>query len=149
MSRTTVLSLEVLILLFIFVVTTPHKRCSVATMAWDRLVSVGRMLTISFVLARDENCTNPHLAHLIAGVKKPGLNVHDISLDMGAVERASGYHAFVQSPGPSLRAVALAAGRWSSSMVTRLRSAIVALSQSFAPASSSPRASYLVSGEPW
>ena len=31
---------------FCFSVTIPHHHCSVANMAWDRLVSVGRMLTI-------------------------------------------------------------------------------------------------------
>ena len=46
MSRTTVRSREVLILLSLLVVTTPHHRCSVADMAWDRSVSVGRMLAI-------------------------------------------------------------------------------------------------------
>ena len=52
-----------------------------------------------------------------------------------AVERASGY----QSRGRSLRAVASAGGRWSSSMVTSLswRSAIVLLSPFLTPASNS------------
>ena len=54
-----------------------------------------------------------------------------------AVERANGYLAFVQSCGRSLRAVALAGGRWSSSTVTSIswRSAIVVLFQSVMPAS--------------
>ena len=53
------------------------------------------------------------------------------------VERTTGYQVVVQSRGRSLRAVALAGGRWSSSMVTSLswRSAIVAHSQSLRPAS--------------
>ena len=46
MSRTHVRLRGVLILLFLFGVTTPHQRCSVANMAWDRLVSAGRMLSI-------------------------------------------------------------------------------------------------------
>ena len=69
-----------------------------------------------------------------------------------AVKRTSVQHVFVQSRGRSLRAVAVATGRWSSSTVTSLsfwgRSVFVVLSQSLTPASSS-RASYLVSGEPW
>ena len=36
------------------------------------------------------------------------------------VEQANGSHAFVQSPGRSLRAVAFEVGRWSSSMLTSL-----------------------------
>ena len=82
MSRTTVLPLEVLILFFLLVVTNPHRGCSVANMAWDRLVSVGRMLTILGVLARGENCTNVHLARLIAA----GLVVHDVSLASGCAD---------------------------------------------------------------
>ena len=46
MSRSTVRSREVRIPLFLFVVTTPHHRCSVANMAWDPLASVGRVPTI-------------------------------------------------------------------------------------------------------
>ena len=46
MSRITVRSREVLILLFLFAVTTLHHRCSVADVAWDRSVSVGRVMTI-------------------------------------------------------------------------------------------------------
>ena len=107
-----------------------------AYMAWDRLVSAGRMLTML------------------------GLDVHDISLASGTadvlgfevspVERANGYHVFVQSHGRSLRAVSSTVGRWSSSTVTNLfwRCAIVGLSQSLMHASSS-RGVFLVSGEPW
>ena len=56
-----------------------------------------------------------------------------------AVERANRCHVLVQSHGRSLRAVAFAVGRWSSSMVTSLcrHSGMVALSQSLMPASSS------------
>ena len=58
-----------------------------------------------------------------------------------AVERASGYHVFVQSRGRSLRAVASAGRRWSSSVVTSFswRSGIVELTQSSTPHSSSLR----------
>ena len=44
--RSTARSREVLILLFSFVATTQHHRCSVANMARDSLASAGRMLTI-------------------------------------------------------------------------------------------------------
>ena len=56
-----------------------------------------------------------------------------------AVERASGQHEFTQLRGRSLRAIASAAGRWSSGVVTSLswRSATVVLSQSWTPASNS------------
>ena len=36
------------------------------------------------VLARGANCTNVHLARLMAGVQKAGLDVHDISLASGS-----------------------------------------------------------------
>ena len=81
MSRTTEFSLEVLILLFSFVVTTSHHCCSVANMAWDRLVSVGRMLTMwGFSLAVKTALT------FIAGVKKAGLDVHDIARATGCAD---------------------------------------------------------------
>ena len=38
------------------------------------------------VLARGENCTNVHLARLIAGVQKAGLDVHDKSLAIGSAD---------------------------------------------------------------
>ena len=44
-ERVVEMSLEVLILLSSFALTTPHHHCSKGNMAWDRLVSVGRMLT--------------------------------------------------------------------------------------------------------
>ena len=129
------LSLEVLILLFLFVVTTPHHHCSVANMAWDRLVSVGRVLTIlGFWLAVKTALT--FISHAsFDSVKKAGLGVHDISLASGCADvlgydvspansycsgRANVKHEFVHSRGRSLRAVALAARRWSSSMATSL-----------------------------
>ena len=74
MSRTTVRSREVLILLF---VCRDHSTPPLVNMAWDRMVSVGRTLTIWEVLVRGANCTNVHLARLIAGLQKAGLNVHD------------------------------------------------------------------------
>ena len=67
-SRTTVPSLEVLILIFFLFVTTPHHRCSVVNMAWDRLVSVGRMQAMLGIWLATQ--TNAHLARLIAGVKE-------------------------------------------------------------------------------
>ena len=79
-SRTTVRSLEVLIL-FLFDVTTPHHSCSVANMACDRLVSVGRMLTLLVVLARGATCTR-----LIAGAKEAGFDVHSISFASGSAD---------------------------------------------------------------
>ena len=74
-----------LILLFSSVVTTPRHRCLVANMAWDPLASVGRVLTI-VGSARGANCTDVHLARLIAGVQKAGLDVHDISLASGSAD---------------------------------------------------------------
>ena len=44
---------------------------------WPYADSVG-------VLARGANCTNVHLARLIAGVQKAGLDVHDISRASGS-----------------------------------------------------------------
>ena len=67
-----------------------------------------------------------------------------------AVERENGLHAFVQWRGRSLRSVAFAAGRWSSSMVMSLpwRSPIVELSQFLTQAASSRGRRILVSGKP-
>ena len=64
LSRTTVRSLEVLTLL-LCIVTTPHRRCSVANTAWDPLASLRRVLA----LTRGANCTNVHLARLICRCK--------------------------------------------------------------------------------
>ena len=66
--------------------STPHHRCLIANMALDPLASVGGMLTILDVLARRADCCNAHLAHPIAGVKKAGLDVHDISLARGSAD---------------------------------------------------------------
>ena len=80
MSRITARSREVLILRCLFAVTAPHRRCSAANMAWDRLVSGGRMLTIlGFWLAPQIALT--FILHVsFAGVKKACLDVHDTSL---------------------------------------------------------------------
>ena len=91
MSRTTARSREVLIILSLFVVTTLHHRCSVANMAWDPVASDGLFCADNFgVLARGENCTNIHLARLIAGVQKASLDVHDTSPASGSAD-VSGY----------------------------------------------------------
>ena len=90
MSRITARSRAVLTFLFLFAVTTPHHRCLVANMVLDPLASVGGMLTILGVLARGADCTDVHLARLIAGVKKASLDVHDISLASGSAD-VSGY----------------------------------------------------------
>ena len=88
-----------------------------------------------WILPLGENCTDVHLARLNAVVQRASLDVLDISLArvsadvLGyeesqatriSVERASGDHAFAQSRERSLRPVAPAVGRWSSSMVTSL-----------------------------
>ena len=44
------------------------------------------MLNFFSVLARGADCTNVHLSRLIAGVKRAGLGVHDISLAMGSAD---------------------------------------------------------------
>ena len=68
----------------LFAVTIPLHRCSEVDKAWDRLVSAGRMPTISGgVLDRGVNCANVHLARLIVGAKRVGLDVHDESLADG------------------------------------------------------------------
>ena len=46
------------------------------------------------VLARGANCTNVHLARLIASVQKVGLDVHDISLASGSAD-VLGYEVFL------------------------------------------------------
>ena len=112
------------------------------------------------LLARDAN-TCVYSARLIAGVQRAGLDAHDISFASGSVlgyevspasaygcGRANGYHVLARS----LRAVALAVGRWSSSMVTNLswRSAIVVLSRSLMPASNlRGRPIWLLENHPW
>ena len=67
-------------------VTTPHHRGSVANMAWDRLSSVSRMPDNFWVLSRGANCTYVYLARLIAGVKKAGLDVHDVHIASGSAD---------------------------------------------------------------
>ena len=127
-------------LLFLLVVTTPHHRWLGSEYGYGSLGFLWSYADNFGVLARGENCTNVHLARLIAGVKKAGLDVHDVAHATGSPdvlgyqvsEWDNGYHVCVQSHGRSLRAVVSAVGRWSSSMVTSLlwRSAIVVLSQS-------------------
>ena len=109
--------------------------CSVADTALDRLVTVGRMLTIFGFLVRGANFIIVHLARLIVVVKKACLDVHDISLAIGsriALERANEKHIFFQSRGRSLRAVAFAAGTLQWSRV------FLGAQQSLTPAASSP-----------
>ena len=133
-SRTTARSQELLILFLLCVVTAPHHRCSVANLACDPCGFRWSYADNFGVLARGANCTNVHLARLIAGVQKAGLDVHDISLASGSadvlgyevspakrvLQWPSGEHALALSHGRSLRAVASAGGRWSSQMVTSL-----------------------------
>ena len=154
MSRITARSRAVLTLLFLFAVTTPHQRCLVANMALDPLASVGGMLTILGVLARGADCTDVHLARLIAGHRKPvsmfTTYLLPVEVQMSpimkclretriAVGRANVQLVFVQSRGRYLPAIAFAATRWSSSMATNLfwRSPIVELSPSLTAASNS------------
>ena len=44
------------------------------------------LLTFFGVLARGANCTNVQIARLIAGVKRAGVHVHDISLASGSAD---------------------------------------------------------------
>ena len=150
MSRTTVRPRGLLILLFLSAVTTPHHRCSVANMAWDRLVSAGRMLTILGFLARGANCTNVHLARLTAGVKRAGVDVHDTSLASGSnllgyeVSPANSYCCGTGKRTARGHSVARTShwrpgdGCFQWSRVPR-RPALVVLSRSLTPASSSRR----------
>ena len=77
-SRTTVLSLEVIILFICGDHSTPplHGGGTWHGVAWSYADNF-------WVLARGANRTNIHLARLIAGVKKASLDVHDISLASG------------------------------------------------------------------
>ena len=52
-------------------------------MAWESLVFRQSYADIFGVLARGVNCTNVRIARLIAGVKRVGLDVHDMSLASG------------------------------------------------------------------
>ena len=63
-----------------FVVAITLHCCSVAKMAWGPLAPVGRMLTILEVLAPGADCTEVHLARLVADLQKADLDVHDMSL---------------------------------------------------------------------
>ena len=81
------------------------------------------------VLARGANCTNVHLVY-----RKPASMPYPLRAEVQmlkclrpthiAVERANGYHASALSRGRSLRTVAVAVGRWSSSMITSLSLAL-------------------------
>ena len=77
-SWTTACSREVLILLSVSAAITLQHRCLVANMAWDPVASDGLVRTF-LGLACGEDCTNVHLARLIAGIQKSSLDVHDIS----------------------------------------------------------------------
>ena len=134
-SRTIARSLEVLILLSLSFVTTPHHRRLVVNMARDLVASDGLMLTIlGFWLAVKTARTS--ISHVSLPLcKNPVSMFTTYPVPRGvpmfsamkfprptriAVERANGHHAFDQSSGRSLRAVALAGGRWCSSMVTSI-----------------------------
>ena len=129
MSRTTARSLEVLTLLFLFAVTIPHHRCSVANMAWDPFASVGRMQTIWAVLARGANCTNVHLARCR---ELASMLLRSVARTVSSRRRISG------------PAMELVTGH-ESFLALSNRGALSILDASFKFA----RASHLVSGEPW
>ena len=125
-----------------------------------------RVLTILGVLARGADCTNVHLARLIAGVKKAGLDAHDISL----ARRSADVLGYEVSPANSYcsgtckriarvcsvartvssrrrisgRAVELVNGHESFLSLTN-RGALSILDASF----KFERASYVMAGEPW
>ena len=69
----------------LFTVTTPHHLCSRANMAWDRLVSVGRMLTI-FGFWRAGQTAPTFISHVSKQVKRAGFDVHDLSLASGSAD---------------------------------------------------------------
>ena len=136
MSRTIACFRKVLIILSLFVVTTPHRRCSKANMAWDLTLTIFGF----WLAAQTERTLFSHV--LLQVYRKPVsmFTTYPLPAEVPmfsamkclqptriAVERASGYHVYTQSHGRPLRAVALAVGRWSSSMVTNLfwRSATV------------------------
>ena len=102
------------------------------------------------VLARGADCTNVHLARLIAGVRRAGLDVHDISLASGSSDvlgcevspansHCSGTGKWIARIRSVERMVSSRRRIRGSSVVTSLswRSAIVVLSQSLTPVSSS------------
>ena len=166
MSRTTVRSLEVLILLSFIcrdhsappLLGSKHGMGSLG-FRWSYADNFG-------VLARGANCTNVHLARLIAGVKKAGLDFHDISLASGSAD-VLGYEVYpanaycsgadkrlarirsVATDGlfaPSHQRPSDGARQWSRVLLALSnRGALSILDASFKFA----RASYLVSGEPW
>ena len=72
--------------LFSSVVTRPHHPCSVASVASDSLASADNFGD----LARGSHCTNVHLARLMAGVQKAGIDIRDTSLASGGID-VSGY----------------------------------------------------------
>ena len=161
MSRTTARSREVLIVLFSFVVTTPHHRCSVANMAWDPLASVGRMLTIGLEFwLRGANCTNVHLARLIA-VQKAGLRcARHIVLASGSADvlgyEVSPANAYCSGTGKRISRVAFsrtdglfAPSHWRAGDGARQWSRVFLGAQQSYASFKCVRASYLVSGEPW
>ena len=132
-------------------------RFVVADMAWDLLASVGRMQTILRLWVAAQTALTFSSRVSLQVYRKPVSmfmtyplpaevpmfsTLKCLQSKRNAVERASAYYVFDQSLGRSLRAVALAGRRWSSSMVTSpsWRSAAVELTQSFKFA----RASFLV-----
>ena len=145
MAWTTERSRVVLIVLSLFVVITPHHRCSAANMAWDRLVSVGRLLTISWFWLLAHTAPTFILHVLLQVYRKPTsiFTTYRLPADRCSrvvkylqptgieMERTTGYRASDQSRGRSLRAVATAGGRWSLSVVKSpsWHSATVVLSQ--------------------
>ena len=135
-------------------------------MAWDPRASVGRMLAIfGFLFVAETAPTFTSHVSLQAyrepvsmfttqpmPAEMPTFSIMKcLRATRVVVGRATGYHAFAQPHGRSLRAVAVAVGQWSSSMVTSLswRSAIVGLSQFSTPASSSRGRLVWFFGEPW
>ena len=149
-SRTTARSREVLMLLFLFVVTTPHHRCSVANMARDLLVSIGRTESQSRCSRHSSlacgTCISPVQ---IAGVKKPvssttrvatvkqtctqlSRRIRSVARTVSSQRRISG------------RAMELVNGH-ESFLALSNRGALSIFDASFKFA----WASYLVSGEPW
>ena len=130
MSRAAVRSLDVLTLLFLFVVVTPHPAL---WQTWLGIspASVGRILTIWGVWLAAQT-TNVHLARLIASVslqvyRKPAsmFMTHPLPavVQMFSVmwclqPTHVAVEVFTQSHGRYLRVVASAAGRWTSSIVT-------------------------------
>ena len=151
MSQTSVRSQVVRIRLFSSVVTTLHpllgskRDMGSVCFRWSYADNFG-------VLARGANCTNVHLARLIPGVKKAGLDLHDISHASGSahvlryeVPPASSYCGGTGKRIARIRSVAWTvssrrriSGRWISSTVKSLswRSAAVVLSHPLTPASS-------------